>query len=530
MTDENKQGEPLISQEQVWDVLQFADALYKGYPYLYGGGVYTPDILNQNLENLNNDAKVPTYKRMINALSHAVDNEDILRSFSQYMEYFDTIYEKVANYKANMLSFDLNPVCINAHGDDFGSKKYKEDKDKVNKFLFNFDYQHIFRDVVKNVLRSGVYYCWYRETPASVGKQKYGLQMLPQKYCKITGYWENGILFDVDLSFLLSGTVDIDLYADAFGKYFGQLFDPKSAENYIPSNQFNNRTGSFSYWVQTSPDDGAWCFKADTSTFATVPPLANLMRNTVLDNEVQKLQYDKDFASAYGILVGQMMMKKDSKQPNDFSIDPKLLGNLLNLVQNGLTRHIKVGAMPTENNKFYQFQDYNESMYDTHNLATSALGASATRVIYTTDKCSEAELIAQITTDAGEVKKLYYQFTNFLNFFVNRKTKKFKFHFDFDGLEYWFDKEHRRDKMLELADRGIILNEGAWAQAYGYPPHVFEQALDEGKNGGLTDKLGMLISIHTANSTTNDKGGRPRKRRVATSSRDYDKRGVGKRT
>ena len=147
-------------------------------------------------------------------------------------------------------------------------------------------------------------------------------------------------------------------------------------------------------------------------------------------------------------------------------------------------------------------------------------------MIYTTDKCSEAELIAQITTDAGEVKKLYYQFTNFLNFFVNKKTKKYKFYFHFDGLEYWFDKEHRRDKMLELADRGIILNEGAWAQAYGYPPHLFEQALDEGKNGGLSDKLGALLSIHTASSTTNSQGGRPRKRRVATDSRDYDKRGT----
>jgi hypothetical protein len=67
------------------------------------------------------------------------------------------------------------------------------------------------------------------------------------------------------------------------------------------------------------------------------------MRNTVLDAEVQKLQYDKDFASAYGILVGQMMMKKDSREPNDFAIDPKLLGQLLNLVQSGLSRTIKVG-------------------------------------------------------------------------------------------------------------------------------------------------------------------------------------------
>lgn len=521
--------EKLLSRENVWDVLQFADSIYKGTPWLYGGGIYTPDILNANLENLNNDTQVPTYQKMIKALSNAVDNEDVLRSFSQYMEFFDTMYEKVANYKANMLSFDLNPVCENASGSDFGSTEFKEDKKRVNKFLFNFDYQHIFRDIVKNVLRSGVYYCWYRESAKKNGVQKYAVQMLPQQYCKITGYFESGLLFDIDLSFLLSGTVDLGLYAPIFGKYFDELFDPSSARKYVPSNRLGSRDGSWAFWVQTSPDEGAWCFKADTSTFATVPPLANLMRNTILDAEVQKLQYDKDFASAYGILVGEMMMKKDSKQPNDFSIEPKLLGTLLSLVQSGLSKNIKVGAMPTQNHKFYQFQDYNEDMYTNHNLNTAAIGASATRVIYTTDKCSEAELIAQITTDAGEIKKLYYQFTNFLNFFVNKKTKKYNFYFHFDGLEYWFDKEHRRDKMLELADRGIILGEGAWAQAFGFPPHLFEQSLDEGKNGALSDKLGALISIHTASNTTNDEGGRPLKRRVRTDSRDYDKKRTGKR-
>ena len=526
---EKKQGEPLLSKNQVWDVLQFSHALYNGDSWLHGGGVYTPTILSENLKNLNNDAGVPTYKKVLQALSNAVDNEDILRSFSQYMQAFDVIYDKVLNYKANLLSFDLNPVCVNAHGSDFNSKEYKEDKERVNKFLWNLDYQRLFKDVVKQLLLNGVYYCWFRESAKKNGVQKYALQMLPQRYCTITGYFESGLLFDVDLSFLLSGTVDIDLYADAFGRYFGELFDPESTQKYIPSNQLNKRDGTWAFWVQTSPEDGAWCFKADTSTFATVPPLANLMRNTILDAEIQKLQYDKDFAGAYGLLVGQMMMKKDSKEPNDFAIDPKLLGQLLNLVQSGLSKNIKIGAMPTAENKLYQFEDKNESMYADHNKDTAALGASATRVIYTTDKSSEAELIAQITTDSGEVRKLYYQFTNFLNFFVNKKTKKYKFHFHFDGINYWFDQEQRRDKMIELADRGIVLNEGAWAQAFGIPPHVFEQALDEGKNGALTDKLGTLISIHTASNTVNSEGGRPRKKRVAETSRDYDKRGTSTR-
>ena len=64
--DKNTQGEPLISRKNVWDVLQFADGLYNNRAWLYGGGVYTPEILNQNLENLNNDIEIPTHKKVVN--------------------------------------------------------------------------------------------------------------------------------------------------------------------------------------------------------------------------------------------------------------------------------------------------------------------------------------------------------------------------------------------------------------------------------------------------------------------------------
>lgn len=525
----SEDNEKLLDREQVWDVLQFADSFYRG---LKGMGLYTPEILHQNLLNLENIAEAPTYDKITKALSDATNNIDDLRGFCNYMEYFDSLYNKVLEYKAGMLSFDLAMVCSNASTEkDYKSKDYKDDKERINKFLFNFDYKAAFNSVVKNLLRSGVHYSWFRETTKSDGgNQKYALQTLPQMYCETTGYSNLGMLFDVNLTFLLSGTVDIDLYDPIFGKYYKELFNESSGNNYIPSNALNKRTGSWAYWVQTSPYDGAWCFTYDASSFKNVPPLANLMRNTVLDAEVQKLQYDKDFATAYGILVGEIRMKKDSKQPNDFAIDPKLLGTLLNVAQQGLKKNIKIGALPTENNKFFQYEDQNPDMYDTQNQTTSSTGVSASRIIYSTDRVSEAELIAQITADAAPLKKLYSQFAQFLTFFANRKTKKYKFTFWFDGIDYWFDKEDRRETIMDASDRGLVLNESAFAQAFGYPPHIFSRMLSEAKFGDMQDKLSQLISIHTASSTVDDKGGRPRKKRVKTSSRDYDKWKTGKRT
>lgn len=525
--------EKSLTKEQVWNVLEFATSFYNDIKGLYGGGLYTPDILTQNLKNLNNSPAQPTMNKVERTLATAIDSVEELRAFCQYMEYFDTIFNKVVEYKANILTFDLSYVCNNAYGEDFKSKEYLEDRRRVEKFLFNFDYQGIFRDVVKNLLRNGVYYCWYREsTKAKSGNCKYALQMLPQSFCQTTGYTNMGLLFDVDLSFLLSGTVDLGLYAPIFGKYYSEIFETDNMNNYIPSNPLNKRDGSWSYIVQTSPDEGAWGFSYDTSTYTHVPPLASFMKDTLLNDEIKKLQYDKDMISAYGILVGEIQLKNDAKKQDEFAMNPKTLGLLLQMVARGLQSNIKVGAMPTKDNDFFQFEDKNPDMYSDQVITTAGIGASASRIIYSSDKASEAELIAQITTDATPLKKLYIQFAQFLNFFVNRKTKKYKWTFWFDGIDYWFDKEERREALQFSIDRGIVPNATMFAQALGYPPHFFEHAIDEGKNGDLADKLGQLISIHTASGSEslNDKGGRPRKRRVATSSRDYDKRKTGKRT
>lgn len=520
-----------LTETQVWDVLTFARELNKDLSWLYGGGLYTPETLNRNLVGLNQNAKTPTYAKVQKYLGGTTEETEILNSFVQYMNAFDTIFNKTLEYKCNVLSFDLGYVCVNASGKDFGKKEFRDDEDRIKKFLFNFDYRKYFAAIVKNLMLNGKYFCWFREGKKEQdGAQKYAVQMLPQEHCKITGYSNLGALFDVDLSFLLSGMVDLDLYDSVFGEYYEELFSPDSGRKYVPSNPLNRRDGAWSYWVQTSPEKGAWCFLFDESNFSGISPMAPFLKDTILGTELQKLQYDKNFAAAHALLVGEIKMKKDSKQPNDFAIDPVLLGRLLNLVQQGLENIIKVGAMPTDNQKFFQYEDKNPHMYTETIKNTSALGASASRVIYSDDKASEAELIAQITADAAPLKKLYRQFEQFLDYFANRKTRKYNFKFTFQGLDYWFDKEERRDALEFAVDRGVVPNLSLIAQALGYPPHVFSKAVEEAKNGNLPDILSQLTSIHTVSGGLDDKGGRPRKKRVKTDSRDYDKREKGKRT
>ena len=97
----------MLSEQQVHDVVSFAQSLYG----LDSFGVYSPWLSNQNLVNLNNNAKVPKYDDIIKALSEYKTGATNLQAYSEFMEVFDMIYNRTIEYYTNLLSFDLQITC-----------------------------------------------------------------------------------------------------------------------------------------------------------------------------------------------------------------------------------------------------------------------------------------------------------------------------------------------------------------------------------------------------------------------------------
>ena len=110
---------------------------------------------------------------------------------------------------------------------------------------------------------------------------------------------------------------------------------------------------------------------------------------------------------------------KSGTVANQFAIDPATLGGFMAKAKAGLG-NVKLAALPTENNKFYQFSDSNTSMY-TDQLSTSAgVGSGVSRIIYSSDRMGNAEIEAGITDQFNTMKAVYPQFQNFLEFYVNK--------------------------------------------------------------------------------------------------------------
>jgi hypothetical protein len=513
MGDDINDNNEEFSTDQVMMVKEFAEALYWGLDEYRTQGYYTPFTQNQNLLSLNSGGIAPDYEALKNALTNAVENAYQLQNYSEYMASWDTIYKKTLDIYDGILSFDLSYSCINYKDpSEFNSKEYKEDLNRVFKFFDKFDYKREFRKAVWYMNRRQFFPCWFRDSTGTITESeidlklsekkmaKYALQTMPAKYCLITDYSPETILYDFDMSYFLNPSIDINLYDPSFKRKFKEVYSEEYTTNYRPSSQYGNRDGRFANYIQMSPDDGMWSFKFEESTFDTTPPFSSLMKSVFNNTKIQELQMDKNFKSAMSLIYGELRTfnRQDNNKPDQFSISPGAVGHFMNLVKSALDKNFKEVALPLENTKAWQFEDKVPNMVGTALENSAGQGAFGSSLVFSSGKKGQAEVLNGIIADYNVMKKTYSQFNSFLNFFVNKKTRTYKFNFKFDGCSYPFEREYRRKQINELADRGLTLPVQAWASAYGFEPHDFNRMLDEAVHGGMDKKLMLLLNANTS--------------------------------
>ena len=501
--------EEKISRSDIQDVIDFSAGL------MAVDNFYSPFLSNQLLTNLNNNPRLPSAEAVKKALNDYKNSGEELQGFVEFASSFDMIFKRTLYSYANALSFDLQITCKNAYTEsDYQSDEYKKDRQTVDNFLTNFDYKKEFYNVLLNVLKRDTYFTWFRKTKTgNRGKMKFALQIMPQDYCMLTGYFEKGLLWSMNQLYWTLPGVDLDSYDPSLKRTYQRALE--NAElNYKPSAPLNERNGSYALWADVSPLDGAWCFKWATDNFANNPFLSPYVANILRSDEIGELQYNKDLIAASGILAGEIQLydqARSGQKANQFSIDPKTLGAFMQKVKSGLNGVAKIAAVPLTNIKYFQFEDKNPNSYTNELTTTAGIGTGISRVIYSSDKMSNAELEAALNEVYQTMKPMYAQFNNFLDFYVNQMTSKYKFKFEFVGSNYQFERDARFDKMMKMADKGLVLNSSAWASAVGMNPVTFDRMLAESKYTGWIDKYSTMMLNANTSSYKDNEGGRERK-------------------
>lgn len=490
--------EVLLTKQEVFDVLRFAQSLYGGY-----SNVYTPELVNSRLKDVTMSPQVATAEKINAALQNPKENEQNLVGFNEYLELTSMLYKRMLLYFSGMLSFDWTYICTNAEDDkDYNSSAYRKDLAVVRDFFDRFNVKESFKMALRQMLRAETFFAVLREDG-----NKYVLQELPQQYCKITGRFDYGLVYDFNMYWFLQPSVSLDMYPKVFKKLYNKVFGSSTTSGYNPAARVDGRTGTYVYWTQTSPKDGFIAYKLLPEVATNIPFLSPYMSDTILQPVIRELQLNSYIAQASKIIAGQVPFLKDAKASvkDALALDPVTLGKFLALMKAGLPSVIKIASAPLENIEGIEFSGDNE-IYDSY-LSTSASSTGInSRLLYSKDRQNILETKTSLDVDLNILRPVYYQFENSLEYWINQKTKKFKFKFVLEGFETSLDRDARFEKVNKLADSGIVL-EQKFASAIGMNPFDFRRMLAEGKANKFVDKLTPILKSNQMGA--NREAGRP---------------------
>lgn len=475
---------------------------------MYNSRAFTPWTQIDLMKNQNINVQTPASEQDIsNALAQPTANENKLIGYNQGYYFSSFMYKRNLEYMANLPSFDLELYCYNAKKEDYKTKQYKKDWAAIKDFMRKFDYRNEFRKAVWAMLQEETYYCLVREFD-----NKILLEPWPFKYAQITGRFEYGFLYDMDMQYFMQPYVDLNMYPDWVKQKYVDLFGKQGTiSNYKPSNKLNKRTGKFATWVQTSPEDGAFAFKFTDKHNVQIPFFSAMLPEMAMIPLLRKLQENQSIAAARKLIVSSipyLSEKKSSSVVNQIAISPELLGKFLALATQGLENAIKVLALPTEDIKGIEFKNTDENTYKNFMDVASSL-LSGGKVIFAPGYRQNA-IQTQLSLDLDRqlATSIYPQMQDFLEYYANKKTDKFKWKFKFVGTQDWLNREARQKEAFTYADKGIVLPNKI-ASSLGMNRIELEQELDEMNESEFTDKLRMLLNVNTMSSKETDSNGRP---------------------
>jgi hypothetical protein len=491
---------PLITEQEVWSVLEFA----KSMGQFYGSGYLTPDLVSQRMRDVSLNTTEATQAKLDDAMKSPKQSEDLLRAFSQDFEIRSMPYRRLLLYLGNMLAFDVTYTAKNAKAKDYTTPAFEKDLGTVENFLEEFDYRKEFSIVVREMLRNDAYFCAPRETAEGMI-----LQELPADYCKITGRWDKGFLFSFNMYYFLLPGVDIDMYPPFFAKKYNEIWNKgNTGQTYNPALPPEARgNSSWIYWVDV-PVDVGWVFKFSPELATRLPFFTPLFNDLVLQGTMRNLQRNINMSTAARMILGKVpMLNKEAKTTvkDSVAVTPELLGKFMALVKSAVGDAVKTAAAPLDELQQIAFPSEN-AVYDSYlRTALASSGVNSNLIFSSNIKPNSVESRLSLNVDEQLMLSIYPQFNEFTNYWVERMTRKFKFKFEFEGTNFYTDRADRLDAAMTLFAQGIVLPQKI-ASARGIKPATFRRMMEEAKATGFMD----LLTPPAVGKLAGDKGGRPK--------------------
>jgi len=323
----------------------------------------------------------------------------------------------------------------------------------------------------------------------------------------ITGRWDYGLLFSMNMYWFLQSGVDIDMYPDFFIEKKADLWGEGAKENYISSMSPELRgISSWAYW-QDIPVTVGWCWKMNPAIATRVPYFSGLFLDLIQQPLMRALQKDVNMSTAARLILGEIPMLKEAatKVKDQFSISAKNLGNFLAIVKAAIGDSLKTAALPLNDIQAITFP-HEKDLYSSYLKTALATSGINTNLIFTNElKMNTIETQLALNVDEQLMMALYSQFEGFLKYHINQLTKFYKFDFHFEGTQFFNNRQQRLDAQIALLAQGIVMPQKI-AAALNMSPISMQRQMEEAKAKGWVDDLTPIVPAFQQGADT----GRPK--------------------
>ena len=482
--------------------------------YLYPS-VFNPMLTNARMQaitlNANGEA---SEARVAKALASPRDSEQELLSISEILEYSNPTYKRIISYLSNLPSWDYTYYCKNIKKpSEYRDKKYLEALDVFKDFMFRFDVKAQFSSALRQLLRQETFFTVFRDEG-----DRYVLQELPSNYCLITGRWDYGLLFSFDYYYFAQGGIDIDLYPSIFKETYTKVFKGQNITDYNPSASVDARANSmYVQYGDCSPMDGFWGWKFSQELASRIPQFASLFPDFAMLPTVRSLQRNAYLISASKLVFSELPFLKDAKATvrDAVSMSPKLLGEFLALVKSGLSNDaVKFTSAPVQNIQGIEFEHDNDMYAAYSKNVTGQSGINGNLISSTSQKMNAIETNLSANVDEQLAKSIYPYFDQFMEFQINKRLKdkgsEYRFGFNFEGTNFYTDRQRRLETQMSLMSQGIVLPQKI-AAAVGMDSFVMQAQMDEARENKWADKLTPIVPASQQGGGGKEGAGRPSK-------------------
>lgn len=196
------------------------------------------------------------------------------------------------------------------------------------------------------------------------------------------------------------------------------------------------------------------------------------------------------------------------------NITPDLLGKFLAVARKGLSDQIGLVALPVDNIETVDFDVDDNNIVTDYIQALSQQGIASADVLMSNNKLNSHQSKLASAIDGNIIRSLYKSFADFIDFFVNSRTKKYKFHVSFHDINVPDDRAERENRFKTNAAMGIVDVQYA-ARVFDLNPFEFERRLAMSKSSEFEKNLISLMSLNNQSANMQNVG-RPKKSSAET--------------